>query len=170
MNTGSARNTSWFTPLFVPRIEEESYEKTPTIDALSDTEDINTKALHSIEVLRQAIFKLKYDLYKETVINDKIHSANTMESMRMFHAVFLQTIAHLISLLDSAEVPPPTFSSTIQPKFNSIQKALVRLVKSKHISYALLYNMLFQFSTQHPFDLGTGRSKDLEDPEAENNI
>lgn len=170
MNTGVARNTtSWFSPLFVGRMDEESYA---TQQQTNDSEgekavELNTKTLKSIEALRQTIFQFKYDLYKESVINDKVHSANTMESMRIFHAVFLQTIAHFISLLDSAEVPPPTFSSTIQPKFNSIQKSLVRILKSNRESYALLYNMLFQFSTQHPFDLGTGGSEDLE-PDSEN--
>ena len=168
MNTGVARKpTSWFAPLFLGRVDEETYATQQRNESNDKAVEVNTKTLQSIEVLRQAIFQFKYDLYKETVINDTVHSANTMESMRIFHAVFLQTIAHLISLLDSAEVPQPTFSSTIQPKFNSIQKTLVRILQSNRESYALLYSMLFQFSTQHPFDLGAGGS---EDPDAENNI
>jgi len=166
MNTGVARKpTSWFSPLFVGRMDEESYATGERNESNDEAVEENTKTLQSIENLRQGIFQFKYDLYKETVINDKVHSANTMESMRIFHAVFLQTIAHLISLLDSAEVPPPTFSKTIQPKFNSIQQTIVKLVKVNSNSYALLYNMLFQFSTQHPFDLGT--PEDLE-PDAKN--
>jgi len=167
MNTGAARNTSWFAPLFVGRMDEESYTTQQTNNSKDDQAiEMNVKTLKSIEALRQDIFKLKNDLYKESVINDKSHSASTMESMRIFHAVFLQTIAHLISLLDSAEVPPPTFSSnTIRTKFNTIQKSLVRILKSNRESYALLYSMLFQFSTQHPFDLGLDGSE-----EAENNI
>jgi hypothetical protein len=144
--------------------DEEPVEKDELVhDPELDSIVRNDEHLKSIEVLRQSIFNFKNLLYTEIVINDRVHSANTMEAMRNFHAVFLQTIAYLIGLLDSAEVPAPQFSNSIQPIFKLLTIDFLKLRNLYPDSYALLYNMLFQFSTQHPFDLGK------EKPESENN-
>jgi len=159
---------SWFGVVSEKGTEEVFRE--PNSNPESESIVRNEEQLQSIEALRQSIFKFKNILYKEVVINDRIHSANTMEAMYRFHATFLQTIAYFIGLLDSAEVPIPQFSSAMQTKFKGIVIDFLKLRNAYSDSYALLYNMLFQFSTQHPFDLGKENHEELdEELDNENN-
>ena len=155
---------SWF-GAFSKEEHNEVSNSNPELEPTLRNED----QLKSIEALRQTIFKFKNILYKEIVINDTKHSADTMEAMYSFHATFLQTIAYFIGLLDSAEVPAPQFSSTMQLKFKLLVSEFLKVRNIQPDSYALLYNMLFQFSTQHPFDLGVGEPEES-DGESENNF
>jgi hypothetical protein len=155
---------SWF-GVFTKEEDTQVSNSNPELESSLRNED----QLKSIEALRQTIFKFKTTLYKEVVINDTKHSANTMEAMYSFHATFLQTIAYFIGLLDSAEVPAPQFSRSMQLKFKLLMREFLKVRNIQPDSYALLYNMLFQFSTQHPFDLGVGEPEEL-DLESENNF
>ena len=121
-----------------------------------DLPEINAELRKSIDSLRERIFDFKKMFFSSFVSNDTEHDANTLNSMRSFHALFLQCIAYWIGLLDSAPVPVPKIPGQKEhAAFTMLTREIKDLVKESHDARTLVYSLLFQFSTQHPFDLGT---------------
>jgi hypothetical protein len=70
-----------------------------------------------------------------------------------YHSIFLQCVAHWISLLDSTSVPEPILQDDLETTLQSLSKHISELSQSSSDAYTLVYSLLFQISTQHPFDL-----------------
>jgi hypothetical protein len=74
--------------------------------------------------------------------------------MMTFHALYLQTIAYWIGLLDHKTVPLPQYPT---PQQRDILKRLTKKVKDiaglNSDARTQVYSLLFRFSTQHPFEL-----------------
>jgi hypothetical protein len=117
--------------------------------------EINEELRKNIDTLRSDIFAFKKAFFSTYVSNDKEHDANSLNAMRSFHALFLQCVAYWIGLLDSAPVPVPRIPGQKDAAaFKRLTDEIVTLTKQNHDARTLVYSLLFQFSTQHPFDLG----------------
>jgi hypothetical protein len=83
--------------------------------------------------------------------------------MAFFHALFLQCIGYWISMLDTRTIAKPTFTSKKNTRdFDSLSNAIEKIQKTSPDAKIIVYNMLFQFSLQHPFDLGVKKSNEVE--------
>jgi hypothetical protein len=130
-------------------------EDQDVLDRNDELEEINAETQNAIQELKAAIFKFKYQLYRNEVINDKDHKASDFGSMISFHAIFLQSVAYWIGLLDNRPVPIPKFDvKKDQKDFDKLSKGIEMVAKSNSDARTLMYSLLFLFSTQHPFDLG----------------
>jgi hypothetical protein len=128
-----------------------------------DLPDINEEIRKNIDSLRDDIFKFKKMFFYSYVSNDKDHGAETLDAMRSFHALFLQCVAYWIGLLDSAPVPVPRIPGQKEAAtFKKLTQEIVALTKKDHDARTLVYSLLFQFSTQHPFDLGAPENAEPE--------
>ena len=117
-------------------------------------EEINPKINMAVESLKQEILAFKKALHFSIVANDKTHNASDMRPMMTFHSLFLQVIAHWIGLLDSNLVPKPTLPTKEQQTFDKLTTHIKNIAGYNSDSHRLLYTMLFNYSVQHPFDLG----------------
>ena len=123
-------------------------------------QEINPKIYTSLEELKQGIYLFKRNLFYTIVSNDSKHDAKSLGAMYSFHALFLQCVAYWIGLLDSTSVPRPKFSTEIHTKeFQALTKAIQTIASSSMDGRILTYNLLFKFSTAHPYDLGTRQSR-----------
>jgi hypothetical protein len=128
---------------------------TDTVANNLDTLEINKQTLEDLDQLKDIIFEFKRYLYHHMVINDKDHSANDLGSMMAFHAIFLQSIAYYIGMLDGQLVPEPKFSvGRDKMAFMKLKEKIKKVAKISTESRVMVYNLLFLFSTQHAFDLG----------------
>jgi hypothetical protein len=121
-----------------------------------DLPEINAELRKSIDTLQANIFVFKKMFFASFVSNDTEHNASTLNAMRSFHALFLQCVAYWIGLLDSSPVPIPKIPGQKEAAiFKKLTNEITDLTKQNHDARTLVYSLLFQFSTQHPFDLGT---------------
>lgn len=120
-----------------------------------EMEDINTKTLQSVSTLKNQIIRFKQNLFEDVVSNDTKHSPSNMEAMIGFHSRFLHIISFWLSLLNDQKVPVPTFD-TPQHKnaFIKITKQIQGISQESSDGNILVYSLLFQFTQQHPFDMG----------------
>jgi hypothetical protein len=117
--------------------------------------EVNENLRRTIDILREDIFEFKKSFFGTYVSKDTVHDAESLNAMRSFHAVFLQTIAYWIGLLDSAPVPTPRIpGQKVAATFKTLTDKIISLAKESHDGRTLVYSLLFEFSTQHPFDLG----------------
>jgi hypothetical protein len=130
-------------------------EDTDIIVRDDEMEDINIKTQTAVATLKTQILKFKQQLFEETVSNDTTHSPSSMEAMIGFHSKFLHIISFWLSLLNDQKVPIPEFD-TPQHKnaFIRLTKQIQTLRKESSDAYVLVYSLLFQFTQQHPFDMG----------------
>ena len=130
-------------------------EDTDILSRNDNMEEINNKTLNKIQNLKEMIFTFKRVLFEETVSNDTAHSPSTMESMIGFQSMFLHCISFWLSLLNDKKVAPPQFD-TPQHKnmFIRLTKMIQATKEESSDAYVLVYNLLFQFTQQHPFDMG----------------
>jgi hypothetical protein len=130
-------------------------EDTDVIVRDDEMEDINIKTQTAVATLKTQILKFKQQLFEETVSNDTTHSPSSMEAMIGFHSKFLHIISFWLSLLNDQKVPIPEFD-TPQHKnaFIRLTKQIQTLRKESSDAYVLVYSLLFQFTQQHPFDMG----------------
>ena len=120
-----------------------------------DTLEVNDMILESIDKLKKDIYDFKEQLYHHLILNDTKHEANDLGSMMTFHSIFLQTIAYLIGELDSQLVPEPKFTvGRDKATFLKLKEKIRRLSDESSEARILIYSLLFQFSTQHAFDMG----------------
>jgi hypothetical protein len=110
-------------------------------------EEINPKINIAVEALKKEILTFKKALHFSIVANDK-------RPMMTFHSLFLQVIAHWIGLLDSNLVHKPILPSKEQHAFDKLTTHIKNIAAYSSDSHRLLYTMLFNYSVQHPFDLG----------------
>jgi len=117
--------------------------------------------LDGIEELRIEIFTFKKHLFEIIVNKDTTHSSETMGALMTFHALWLNSIAYWIGLLDTEPTSKPTFSNEMLTEyFEAITDAVntIKLHSSKgtiHNGRILLYALLTKISTEnHPYDLG----------------
>ncbi len=123
-------------------------------------QEINPNIYSSLEELKQGIYLFKKNLFYEIVSNDSKHEAKSLGAMYSFHALFLQCIAYWIGLLDSTSIPKPVFVSQKDTKeFQALTKAITTIAQESIDGRILTYNLLFKFSTAHPYDLG--KRKDI---------
>jgi AICAR transformylase/IMP cyclohydrolase PurH len=121
-----------------------------------DMTEINVETLKNIDLLKVNIIDFKKQLFNNSVSNDKIHKASDIGSMMLFHALFLQSIAYWISLLDDKSVSEPQFEAGRDKlRFQKISKLIKDISKMNSDARTLVYSALFTFSTQHPYDMGT---------------
>jgi hypothetical protein len=120
-----------------------------------EMEDINSKTIESIASLKEQILNFKQKLFGDIVYNDTDHSPSDMEAMIGFHSRFLHIISFWLSLLNDRKVPIPTFE-TPQHKnqFIKITKQIQTISHESSDGHVLVYSLLFQFTQQHPFDMG----------------
>lgn len=124
-------------------------------------EEINPNIYSSLEELKQGIYLFKKNLFYSIVSNDSKHEANSLGAMYSFHALFLQCVAYWIGMLDSTSVPKPQFSSEKYTKeFQALTKAVQTIAQESTDGRILTYNLLFKFSTAHPYDLGKQQQVD----------
>lgn len=117
-------------------------------------DEINPKINMAVEALKKEIMNFKKALHFSIVANDKTHNASDMRPMMTFHSLFLQVIAHWIGLLDSNLVPKPALPTKEQQTFDKLTAHIKNIAAYNSDSHRLLYTMLFNYSVQHPFDLG----------------
>jgi len=128
----------------------------------NDQEPVNTELLEAIQELKEEIFDFKKVLFKTIVSNDTTHSPSDMKALMSFHAVWLQSIAYWIGILDTKPVPIPEFTiedeqirTNVYELFQSITEAIELLSRDESDGLTLVWNLLTTISTQnYPFDLG----------------
>jgi hypothetical protein len=123
------------------------------INTSKEENDINQTIIDSVDTLKTDIYKFKKVLFFNLVSNDTKHSPSNISAIVEYHSVYLQCIAYWISLLDSTKVPEPLLQDDLETMFQSLSKHILELSQSSSDAYTLVYSLLFQISTQHPFDL-----------------
>lgn len=143
-------------PAFIQPLTEEQLNQNDESMSDDDTNEIrlHTNILNAVEELRLGIYALKRKMFYELVSNDTRHNAGDMGSMITFHSLFLQAVSYWIGLLDSKPTPPPTLPKKLVKDFKSLTNAIDTVAHEDSDARVLVYNLLFSFSTQHPFDLG----------------
>lgn len=120
-----------------------------------EMEEISETTRSEILDLQKKIFILKRSLFSDLVSNDAAHAASDMGGMMTQHALFLQIIAFWIGKLDSSPVTSPELPRGKNRKmFQELSQEILDLAKMNSDARTLVQSLLFQFSTQHPFDLG----------------
>jgi hypothetical protein len=138
-------------PVFVQELPDEDIAS----EHPADIEEVDPGLYKAVAELKDGIFALKKKLFYSLVSMDNKHDASSLGAMMTFHSLFLQCVAYWIGLLDSSVVPKPKFTGPKQQKeFDTLSSAIHKTATSSADAHTLVYNLLFQFSTQHPFDLG----------------
>ena len=134
-------------------VEEEDIDVIQRNDAM---EDINAKTQNAVVALKTQIQEFKRKLFEETVSNDTAHSPSNMEAMIGFHSRFLHIVSFWLSLLNDKKIPIPEFDMPEHKNaFIRITKQIQTLCKESNDAYVLVYSLLFKFTQQHPFDMGS---------------
>jgi hypothetical protein len=142
-------------PINLKEEESDIYERNDTMA------DINSETLKSIDGLKVNIIDFKKQLFNNVVSNDTHHDASDLGSMMHFHSLFLQSIAYWIGLLDEKPRGEPQFEAgRDRVRFQTISKLIKNVSAMNADARTLVYSMLFTFSTQHPYDMGTRPKKD----------
>jgi hypothetical protein len=142
-------------PLHVDPIDFQSPDSTSLDVYDHEPAPVSRQVEKAIEKLRNAIFKFKKNLFEQIVNHDTKHNAADLGAMMTFHALFLQCISYWISLLDSSLVPEPQFAKESNSnEFKSLKEAITKVAESSPDARIHLYQLLFRFGQQHPFDLG----------------
>jgi hypothetical protein len=124
---------------------------------------LSNMSQRALQDLQSQIYKYKETLFQTVVNHDNDHDASDLGAMMKFHAIFLQSVAYWIGMLDNTPVPPPRFKGQqLQSMVQSITQAIQVLVKSSGSARTLVYQVLFRFSTQHAFDLGPQKKREDE--------
>lgn len=138
-------------PVFIQEFPDEDVASEPP----AEIDEVDPGIYKAVVELKEGIFSFKKQLFYSIVSMDTKHDASSLGAMMTFHSLFLQCVAYWIGLLDSSVVPKPNFSTKKQQKdFEALSSAIHKTATSSADAHTLVYNLLFQFSTQHPFDLG----------------
>ena len=143
-------------PLHVDPIDFQNPDVTNSLEIYNtDSGPTSRQVEKAMEKLRSAIFKFKQNLFEQIVNQDMKHNAADLGAMMTFHALFLQCVSYWISLLDSSLVPEPQFSKESNSnEFQVLKDAISKVASSSPDARIHLYQLLFRFGRQHPFDLG----------------
>lgn len=145
-------------PAFVEPLTEEQLNSVS--DEEGDIDDnVNETIVHknianAVNELQLAIYAFKKKMFYHIVSNDKAHSPGDIGSMMTFHSLFLQALGYWIGLLDSKPVPPPSLPKQLVKDFKVLTSSIDKVAHEDLDARVLVYNMLFSFSTQHPYNLG----------------
>jgi hypothetical protein len=143
-------------------VQSGGYESQEDVPKESkESKEINTLILNAIEEVRSEIFDFKKHLFQTIVSNDKTHSSSNTGALMTFHAVWLQSIAYWIGLLDDKPVPRPIFSTNeLNEAMDSVLEAIQVIDEYKTDGRTLLYALLTKISTEnYPFDLGPSQTE-----------
>jgi hypothetical protein len=154
-------------PAFIQRYSNEELDLDLDLDSqqqnLEEMQEIDPKVYTAVDEIKQTLFAFKKQLFYDYVSNDNKHNASSIDAMAFFHALFLQCIGYWISMLDTRTIAKPIFTSKKNTRdFDSLSNAIEKIQKTSPDAKIIVYNMLFQFSLQHPFDLGVKKSNDVE--------
>jgi hypothetical protein len=126
---------------------------TDVLDVNENLEEINQQTLENIDILKNNIYKFKKITYNDIVNGDKNHNAADMGALMSYHALYLQTIAFWIGLLDGRPVPNPIYESKQHQRMLVILTQ--KILETARLSFdarTQVYSLLARFSTQHPFE------------------
>ncbi len=144
-------------PAFVEPLSEEQLQEGDNNSIEDDNEHnvIHENLLNAIHELRLGIYAMKKKLFNKIVSSDLKHKSDDLGAMMTFHALFLQCVGYWIGLLDSKPVPVPALGQYDSAKdFQVLSKAISKVNSKSSDAHVQVYNLLFEFSTQHPFQLG----------------
>ena len=148
-------------PAYVAPMNLDEEDPDPLGVPDEEMEDIQEKVREGIQELKVAIYKFKKQFFYDLVSNDQKHNAADMGAMMTYHALFLQTIAYWIGLLDHRPVPEPVFAKgRNRNAFQSLTRSVQDLAQESSDARTLVYSLLFQQSTQHPFDFGENKKNE----------
>ena len=143
-------------PMYVEKMDLDEQDPDPTPDfenILEISENLHTE----INNLHKNIIIYKNKLYNQIIKNNEVQNPLVTEAMYTFHALYLQSLAFLIGLLDNKPVPVPTLSEELEDEFEQIRKNVEVLLHSDPDANVLLYNLFFKLQTQHPFQLNMSK-------------
>jgi hypothetical protein len=143
-------------PLYINPLDLESEDEEIQTGGEVELKETNALMLNAIEDLRNIVFNFKRHLFKTIVSDDTIHSSSSSGALMTYHAVWLQSVAFWISLLDSKTVPKPSLSTEeLNKDMDYIINAIHVIDEYKTDGHILLYALLTKISTEnYPFDLG----------------
>lgn len=113
-----------------------------------------TEAHKFVESFTSHLHQFKQELYKEIVVSNNQENPFTIQYMRTFHALWLQSIAYFIGRVDSQPVEQPT--QLPESTFLLFKKLDTMIQEAKERpdtrdTTTLLYSRLFQTQMEHPF-------------------
>jgi len=147
-------------PAFVEQLGGKDTTPTTRNDTLEEPE---SKLYTAVDEIRLAIIAFKKKLFNILVSNDTQYKASSMGAMMGFHALFLQCIGYWISLLTYKPTYKPAFTDSSNTNtFEALTRDILIVRNYSSDARTLLYTMLFNVSTQHPYDLGQPKKPDLE--------
>ena len=149
-------------PLSVlPIVDEEDIDilNTPENDD-EELQEVNQQTIDDIQTLQGEIHEFKRRLYRDLILEDTRHDSSDLGGMMTFHALFLQCVGYWIGCLDSVPVPMPKFAEKQMTAIFLDLTKQVETIRSESLdARVLLYSMLFNFSIQHPYNLGESKKK-----------
>lgn len=153
-------------PAFVEPLTEEQLNEADDEDTIQDDMKdavIHTNIVNAVNELRLGIYAIKRKMFDQIVSQDPKNTPGDLGPMMTFHSLFLQTLGYWIGLLDSKPVPPPSLPKSILKDFKALTNAIDKVAHEDSDARVLVYNTLFDFSTQHPYDLGAQQNSDDEE-------
>ena len=138
-------------PLDLDAPDADRFDVDETVIAAPNSAQI----IRALDALKVGIFKFKQNLFEQLVNQDTDHNAADLGAMMSYHSLFLQCVSYWISLLDSGLVPMPKFNSDRNSnEFEALKTAIQKVARSSPDARVQVYQLLFRFGQQHPFDLG----------------
>lgn len=149
---------AFFTDLY-GGFDADASDSEPDVAA---AEDLHVNLKRAVDTLKSGIFTFKKKLYKQVVELDKAHDAGDMGAMMTFQSIFLHCVSYWVGSLDSMPTPRPNLPKSVDADFDDISQAILALKTQGYDGRTLVYTVLFEFSTQHPFNLGPQENRDAE--------
>ena len=153
-------------PLYIDplNLESEDEEIQYGGELPTGSKETNALMINAINDLRNIIFDFKRHLFKTIVSDDTTHSSESSGALMTFHAVWLQSVAYWIGLLDSQTVPKPTLhTEELKKDMDYIISAIHAIDEYKSDGHVLLYALLTKISTEnYPFDLGKNENENVD--------
>jgi hypothetical protein len=102
------------------------------------------------ETYSKLIDKYKYNLYSKIVAKDTESEDDSKNPIYGYHSLYLQSIAHWISLLDHRSVPEPNLDEDLKKEFDTITVMTQNIIDSDTDSRVIAYNILNKKSIERP--------------------
>lgn len=147
-------------PLFVQQIVFGGSED-------SDTEDENDRFNRSLEIpdvtetlqanvnaFETDLVRYKNALYENTVSRVKDHEPISVNAMETYHALWTASLAFLLGIFSKIPTPRPSLSPKLQTYLTKLAEFVKETKEESSDGADLTYNILFQYQTSHPFQLG----------------
>jgi len=113
--------------------------------------EIESKITNAVSNLESEILKFKKELYRANV-SDSINSAESMDPMITYHALYLQSLSYWMGLINSQKnIQKPQLKD---PKlFNKISDIITTISRYNSDSKILVYNALIKLSNGSAFSM-----------------